>query len=46
LELLNLHGNETLNPNELDGFLEPFRKMVEYQVKCTTLENRSPRFRV
>lgn len=45
LELLNLHGNEELSPGELDGFLEPFRKMVGYQVKCTTLENRSPRFR-
>jgi DTW domain-containing protein YfiP len=45
LELLNLHGNEELSLNELGGFLEPFRKMVEYQVKCTTLENRSPRFR-
>jgi len=46
LELLNLHGNEELSLNELGGFLEPFRKMVEYQVKCTTLENKSPRFRV
>jgi len=45
LELLNLHGDEELSSNELGGFLEPFRKMVEYQVKCTTLENRSPRFR-
>lgn len=45
LELLNLHGDEELSINELEGFLEPFRKMVEYQVKCTTLENRSPRFR-
>jgi len=45
LELLNLHGNEELSSLELEGFLEPFRKMVEYQVKCTTLENRSPRFR-
>lgn len=46
LELLKLHGDEKLSSGELDGFLEPFRKMVEYQVKCTTLENRSPRFRV
>ena len=45
LELLNLHGNEALSSSELEGFLEPFRKMVGYQVKCTTLENRSPRFR-
>lgn len=46
LELLNLHGDEELSSGELEGFLEPFRKMVEYQVKCTTLENKSPRFRV
>lgn len=45
LELLNLHGDEALSSSELEGFLEPFRKMVEYQVKCTTLENKSPRFR-
>ena len=46
LELLTLNGSENLNSVELDGFLEPFRKMVEYQVKCTSLENKSPRFRV
>ncbi len=46
LELLTLNGSEGLSSVELDGFLEPFRKMVEYQVKCTTLENKSPRFRV
>lgn len=45
LELLTLNGSEALSCAELDGFLEPFRKMVDYQVKCTTLENRSPRFR-
>ena len=46
LELLVKNGSEDLSVTELDGFLEPFRKMVEYQVKCTTLENKSPRFRV
>ncbi len=45
LELLTLNSVEKLSHSELDGFLEPFRKMVEYQVKCTTLENKSPRFR-
>ena len=45
LELLSLNGSEKLSEIELDQFLEPFRKMVEYQVKCSTLENRSPRFR-
>ena len=46
LELLTLNGSESLRSSELDSFLEPFRKMVEYQLKCTTLENKSPRFRV
>lgn len=46
LELLTLSGSEELSTLELDSFLEPFRKMVEYQVKCTSLENKSPRFRV
>ena len=46
LELLTLNGDEGLSSSELDGFLEPFRKMVEYQLKCITLENKSPRFRV
>jgi DTW domain-containing protein YfiP len=46
LELLTKHKDEVLSDGELDGFLEPFRKMVAYQVKCTTLENKSPRFRV
>ena len=46
LELLTESRSEDLSTSELNGFLEPFRKMVEYQVKCTTLENKSPRFRV
>lgn len=46
LELLNKNGSEHLSATELNGFLEPFRKMVEYQVKCTTLENKSPRFKL
>lgn len=45
LELLTLNRSEKLSASELDGFLEPFRKMVNYQLKCTHLENRSPRFR-
>lgn len=46
LELLTLQGNENLSVAELDGFLEPFRKMVEYQVKCIEVEKKSPRFRI
>jgi len=34
LELLNTHKDENLSKEELDDFLEPFRKMVEYQVGC------------
>jgi DTW domain-containing protein YfiP len=34
LELLNENNDENLTANELDDFLEPFRKMVEYQVGC------------
>lgn len=34
LELLNTHEDEKLSQKNLDGFLEPFRKMVEYQVGC------------
>ena len=32
LELLTMHKDEDLSKVELDNFLEPFRKMVEYQV--------------
>lgn len=46
LELLTLHEDEALSDSELEGFLEPFRQMVEYQVKCTARERKSPRFRV
>ncbi len=46
LELLTLNGSEELSVSDLEGFLEPFRKMVEYQLKCITLENKAPRFRV
>lgn len=35
LELLNDQGVESLNSKNLDGFLAPFLKMVEYQVKCS-----------
>jgi len=46
LELLTLNGSESLKTSELEGFLEPFTKMVEYQLKCISLECKSPRFRV
>lgn len=45
LELLTLNGSEGLSTLELGGFLEPFRKMVEYQLDCIAVEKKSPRFR-
>lgn len=35
LELLNKQGVENISQKNLDGFLNPFLKMVEYQVKCS-----------
>lgn len=34
LELLNMWHVENIEQEKLDGFLEPFFKMVEYQTKC------------
>jgi len=34
LELLNDHQDENLDKDKLDKFLQPFEKMVEYQVSC------------
>lgn len=34
LELLNYHNIENIETNKLDNFLEPFNKMVEYQMNC------------
>ena len=45
LELLTVQGNENLTSSELEGFLKPFKKMVEYQLSCIERENKSPRFR-
>lgn len=39
LELLNYHGIESISQKELDGFLNPFEKMVEYQVQCSVDSN-------
>ncbi|MDF1881940.1 DTW domain-containing protein [Sulfurimonas sp. MAG313] len=46
LELLTLQGNEKLSVTQLKGFLEPFTKMVEYQLECIKVEKKSPRFRI
>jgi len=45
LELLNNHANENHSKKELEDFLLPFDKMVEYQLSC--IEDKSiknPRF--
>lgn len=34
LELLNDHQEENLDQEKLDNFLQPFEKMVEYQISC------------
>jgi DTW domain-containing protein YfiP len=34
LELLNLQNVENISSKSLENFLNPFEKMVEYQVKC------------
>ena len=34
LELLNDHQDENLDQEKFDNFLQPFEKMVEYQVSC------------
>ncbi len=34
LELLTAHKLENLDRKSLDGFLLPFKKMVEYQISC------------
>ncbi len=34
LELLTKHKLEALDRQSLDGFLRPFKKMVEYQLSC------------
>jgi len=34
LELLNKHKCENISKDKLDKFLDPFEKMVEYQINC------------
>ena len=34
LELLTEHKHETLDRQNLDSFLLPFKKMVKYQLSC------------
>jgi len=44
LELLNSHNIENIKDDVLQDFLKPFKKMVEYQVKCS-LDNGEVRYK-
>jgi DTW domain-containing protein YfiP len=45
LELLNYHKIENIEKKEFNTFLQPFQKMVQYQVNCAINPNgREPRF--
>jgi DTW domain-containing protein YfiP len=45
LELLHHHNIENIQTDQFDSFLEPFEKMVEYQVNCAQEPNgKKPRF--
>jgi len=46
LELLNKHNIEKIEENSLNNFLNPFIKMVDYQIKCINKTNKdTARFR-
>ncbi|MGB5866905.1 MAG: tRNA-uridine aminocarboxypropyltransferase [Arcobacteraceae bacterium] len=45
LELLDFHNIENIPSSKFQTFLQPFHKMVEYQVQCATQPTgRNPRF--
>lgn len=39
LELLTYHGIEDIKKSQFDSFLEPFSKMVQYQLNCSELSS-------
>jgi DTW domain-containing protein YfiP len=45
LELLNKNGYEEIKQDSFATFLEPFKKMIEYQLECVRSENRVIRYR-
>ncbi len=45
LELLNKNGYEEIEQKHLDNFLQPFKKMIEYQLKCVEGEGRVIRYK-
>jgi len=47
LELLNKHNIEDIKEDDFKGFLEPFTKMVEYQIsKANSLADEHVRFKI
>jgi len=45
LELLNKHNMENITKVQLESFLSPFKKMVDYQINCASEKNiKNPRF--
>lgn len=45
LELLHMHHIENISSHEFEGFLNPFNKMVEYQVGCAKSSHRTVRYK-
>ncbi len=45
LEQLNKHNIEKINQVYLENFLNPFKKMVEYQISCTNKDKKYVRFK-
>ena len=45
LEQLNKHEIETIHQSHLDNFLNPFKKMVDYQISCTDEDKKYIRFK-
>lgn len=45
IEQLNKHNIENIEQKKLDSFLEPFNKMVDYQVKCILEEKKEVRYK-
>ena len=45
LEQLNKHNNETIEQSNLENFLNPFKKMIDYQISCTSEDKKYIRFK-
>ena len=45
LEQLNKHNVENIENSYLEDFLNPFKKMVEYQISCTSDDKKYIRFK-